>query len=89
MLIIGEKFNSSIPFVKKAMQSGDQDRLANLAVRQAAAGADYLDLNTAVFLQDEVPKMREVLEIILKPPLRPAHDRHAQPFCGRKNILGI
>lgn len=66
MLIIGEKFNSSIPFVKKAMQSGDKDRLAHLAARQVDAGADYLDLNTAVFLQDEVPKMREVLEIILE-----------------------
>ena len=45
MLIIGEKINSSIPSVKKAIAGKDRECLAALARDQAEAGADYIDVN--------------------------------------------
>ncbi|MCB8817433.1 dihydropteroate synthase [Desulfosporosinus shakirovi] len=47
MLIIGEKLNSSIPSVRQLINDKDSVAIQDLALRQAAAGADYLDLNTA------------------------------------------
>ncbi|MBW2675294.1 MAG: methyltetrahydrofolate cobalamin methyltransferase, partial [Deltaproteobacteria bacterium] len=44
MLIIGEKINSSIPSVKKAIAGKDKEYLAALARDQAEAGADYIDV---------------------------------------------
>ena len=48
MLIIGEKLNSAIPRVQEAVQSRDAAFIQDLARRQAAAGAHYLDLNTSM-----------------------------------------
>ncbi len=48
MLIIGEKLNGFIPAVGKAIQARDEEYLRDLAVRQEAAGADYLDVCAGV-----------------------------------------
>jgi len=45
MLIIGEKINGSIPSAKQIIQNFDEDKLLDLAERQAEAGADYIDVN--------------------------------------------
>ena len=45
MLVIGEKINASIKSVGQAISNKDQEFLANLAVAQADAGADYIDVN--------------------------------------------
>lgn len=45
MLIIGEKINASIPSTGKAIAAKDREFLASLARDQAAAGADYIDVN--------------------------------------------
>ncbi|SPF54044.1 Pterin binding enzyme [Candidatus Desulfosporosinus infrequens] len=47
MLIIGEKLNSSIPSVRQFINDKNTAAVQDLALRQVAAGADYLDLNTA------------------------------------------
>ncbi|WP_258360349.1 methyltetrahydrofolate cobalamin methyltransferase [Moorella sulfitireducens (nom. illeg.)] len=47
MLIIGEKLNSAIPGVRQIMEAKDAAAVQDLAVRQAAAGVHYLDVNTA------------------------------------------
>lgn len=47
MLIIGEKLNSAIPSVREAMLNKDVSFIKELAKRQAAGGADFLDINTA------------------------------------------
>ena len=48
MIIIGEKLNGFIPSVGKAIRERDEAFLRDLAVRQEAAGADYLDVCAAV-----------------------------------------
>ncbi|BCV21479.1 methyltetrahydrofolate cobalamin methyltransferase [Moorella sp. Hama-1] len=47
MLIIGEKLNSAIPGIRQIINDKDVAAIQDLALRQVAAGADYLDLNTA------------------------------------------
>jgi len=47
MLIIGEKLNSAIPGVRQIINNKDAAAVQDLALRQVAAGADYLDLNTS------------------------------------------
>ena len=62
MLIIGEKLNSSIPSVREFINNHDTAAIQDLAVRQAAAGADYLDLNTAQ--GDEVPNLKWLVQTV-------------------------
>ncbi len=45
MIVIGEKINGTRPEVADAILRRDADRIRHLARSQAAAGADYLDLN--------------------------------------------
>src|SRR5579863_7350816 len=47
MLIIGERLTSGNPSVKAAVLARDSAAIADLARRQAIAGADYLDIGTA------------------------------------------
>ncbi|KLU60725.1 5-methyltetrahydrofolate:corrinoid/iron-sulfur protein co-methyltransferase [Peptococcaceae bacterium CEB3] len=66
MIIIGEKINGSIPSVKQAIERRDSEFVHNLAIRQADAGADYLDVcagtapdveaETLIWLMDVVQK---------------------------------
>ena len=44
MIIIGEKINGTIPTVKSAIESKDEDFIFNLAIKQAETGADYIDV---------------------------------------------
>ena len=44
MIIIGEKINGSIPSTAKAIRERDEESIRNLALRQTACGAAYLDL---------------------------------------------
>ncbi|MDR3542999.1 MAG: dihydropteroate synthase [Desulfosporosinus sp.] len=62
MLIIGEKLNSSIPSVRQFIKDKDSAAVQDLALRQVAAGADYLDLNTAQ--GDEVSDMEWLVQTV-------------------------
>ncbi|MDD4262153.1 MAG: dihydropteroate synthase [Syntrophaceticus schinkii] len=62
MLIIGEKLNSTIPKVRKAIKEKDAAFVQDLAQKQAEAGADLLDVNTA--MEDEVNDMQWIVETI-------------------------
>lgn len=45
MIIIGEKINATRKSIARAIQARDAQAVAQVASAQAAAGADYLDLN--------------------------------------------
>lgn len=55
MIIIGEKINGTIPSVKKAIEARDDEFIRNLAIKQAEAGADYIDVcaSTAPEVEEE------------------------------------
>ncbi|SDH24266.1 dihydropteroate synthase [Desulfosporosinus hippei] len=62
MLIIGEKLNSAIPSVRQLINDKDVAAIQDLALRQVAAGADYLDLNTAQ--GDEIVNMEWLVRTV-------------------------
>jgi len=58
VIIIGEKINGTIPLVKEAIERRDVGFIADRAVKQAEAGADFIDIcaGTAPDLEIEVLK---------------------------------
>lgn len=62
MLIIGEKLNSAIPRVGQAIRDRDAPYLLELARRQVAAGANYLDVNTS--MGNEIQDMEWLVQTI-------------------------
>jgi 5-methyltetrahydrofolate corrinoid/iron sulfur protein methyltransferase len=67
MLAIAEKINATIPSVKTIIEERDENGLLALAQKQAAAGADYLDVNVGTGSggqQDEIEAMRWAVGLI-------------------------
>ena len=64
MLIIGEKINSTRKRIKEAIAARDAEYIQNLAIAQAEAGADYLDVNTGAFPSEEVELMEWLVGVV-------------------------
>lgn len=64
MIIIGEKINGAIPSVKKAIQDKDEAFIYNLAVRQAEAGADYIDICAGTAPEAEIDTLKWLINIV-------------------------
>lgn len=64
MIIIGEKINGTIPSVKKAIEEKDADFIRDLAIRQAEAGADYIDVCASTKPEVEVETLKWLMEIV-------------------------
>ncbi|WP_422447452.1 methyltetrahydrofolate cobalamin methyltransferase [Thermoanaerobacterium sp. DL9XJH110] len=64
MIIIGEKINGTIPSVKKAIEERDEDFIRNLAVKQAEAGADYIDVCAGTAPDVEVETLKWLMDIV-------------------------
>lgn len=64
MIVIGEKLNSSVKDTKTAMEQNDAAYIAALAKSQAEAGADYLDINAALFMEQEAEKLLWTLDTV-------------------------
>lgn len=65
MILIGEKLNTSIPKTQTAVAGRDTDYLINLIETQVEAGADYLDINTAAGVEDELESMKWLTKLAL------------------------
>lgn len=66
MIIVGEKLNSSIPKIQELMQKKDTEAIKQIAINQQESGANFLDINTAVFREDEYNMMEYILGIVLE-----------------------
>jgi cobalamin-dependent methionine synthase I len=64
MLIVGEKLNSSIKRVAAAIEARDVATIQDLARRQAEAGADYLDVNAAARVAEELDDLAWLIETV-------------------------
>jgi len=53
MIIIGELINASRKEVKKAIETGDSEAIQKIAKDQAEHGADYIDVNAGIFVDQE------------------------------------
>jgi 5-methyltetrahydrofolate--homocysteine methyltransferase len=69
MIIIGEKINATIPSVKTVIQERNEEKLLDLAQKQADAGARYIDVNVgtgAGSRDDEIAAMKWAIVTIQK-----------------------
>ena len=64
MLIVGEKLNSSIKRVAAAIETRDAATIQDLARSQAEAGADYLDVNAAARVTEELDDLAWLIETV-------------------------
>jgi 5-methyltetrahydrofolate--homocysteine methyltransferase len=95
MLIIGEKINSSIPSVGPAIEKKDKASIQKLAVDQAAAGADIIDVNAGALLDGEIellPWLVEIVQEVVDLPLcidspNPVALGKALAVCRKKAIV--
>lgn len=72
MIIIGEKINSTLKAIRPAMEARDTAAIQDLALRQAKAGANFIDVNAGMFLEDEPEKLTwlvESVQAVTKTPL--------------------
>lgn len=64
MIIIGEKINGTIPRVKKAIEEKNEDFIRDLAVKQAEAGADYIDVCASTAPDVEAQTLKWLMDIV-------------------------
>lgn len=64
MIIIGEKINSSRRGIAQAIAAGDRAYIQQEAKVQSEAGADYLDVNAAAFMEKEAECLKWVIEAV-------------------------
>lgn len=64
MIIIGEKINGSIPSVAKAIEERDAVFLQELAEKQSAAGADFIDVCASVPEKREAETLKWMIEAV-------------------------
>lgn len=64
MIIIGEKINGSIPAVKEAIEKRDAAFIADRAVKQAAAGANYIDVCASTAPELEIETLKWLIEVV-------------------------
>ncbi|HZJ58371.1 MAG TPA: dihydropteroate synthase [Clostridia bacterium] len=64
MIIIGEKLNTSIDEVGKAVQDSDIDAIEQIALSQVKAGADYIDVNCGTFVDREPELLKWMVTVL-------------------------
>ncbi len=66
MIIVGEKLNSSIPKMYDLMKEQNSEAIKQIAIDQQNSGANFLDINTAIFGENEYDMLKYVLDIVLE-----------------------
>ena len=82
MLVIGERINASNRSVAEAIARRDEEHVANLARAQAAAGADFIDVNAGTghgSVSDETETMKWLVEVVQAATDRPLAIDSAAP----------
>ncbi len=64
MIIIGEKINGSIPAVKAAIEKRDAAFIADRAITQAEAGADFIDICASTAPEEEIKTLQWLIAVV-------------------------
>ncbi|RTZ97797.1 MAG: methyltetrahydrofolate cobalamin methyltransferase [Deltaproteobacteria bacterium] len=64
MIIVGELINASRKAIAAAIESQDREQIQKVATDQAAAGADYIDVNAGVFVGKEPQYIKWLVETV-------------------------
>ncbi|MFO8081693.1 MAG: dihydropteroate synthase, partial [Armatimonadota bacterium] len=66
MIVIGELINGTREAVGRAIRARDDDAIAELAVRQADAGADFIDCNVGMVGAAEAEQMAWMVDVVTR-----------------------
>lgn len=64
MIIIGEKINGTTPAVKEAIEKRDAVFISDLAVKQAEAGADFIDVCAGTASEYEIDALKWLMNVV-------------------------
>jgi 5-methyltetrahydrofolate--homocysteine methyltransferase len=64
MIIIGELINASRKAIKAAIEAQDVEAIQKVAKEQAAAGADYIDVNAGIFVGKEPEYLKWLVQTV-------------------------
>ena len=64
MIIVGEKINSTRKPIAEAIAARDKEHIQKEANAQSEAGADYIDVNAAAFMEKEAECLHWVIETV-------------------------
>lgn len=80
MIIIGEKINGTIPPVKKAIEEKNEEFIRDRAIKQAEAGADFIDVCASTAPDVEVETLKWLINIVQKAVETPICIDSPNPF---------
>ncbi|MBK5245003.1 MAG: methyltetrahydrofolate cobalamin methyltransferase [Eubacteriaceae bacterium] len=64
MIIIGEKINGTIPVVKEAIEKRDAGFIADRAIKQTEAGADFIDVCASTAPDLEIDALKWLINVV-------------------------
>src|SRR5665647_1823846 len=64
MIIIGEKINGTIPVVKEAIEKRDAKFIADRAINQTEAGADFIDVCASTAPDLEIEALKWLINVV-------------------------
>jgi cobalamin-dependent methionine synthase I len=64
MIIVGELINASRKSIREAIDTRDKITLQKVARDEAIAGANYIDVNAGVFLDNEAELLKWLVELV-------------------------
>jgi 5-methyltetrahydrofolate--homocysteine methyltransferase len=64
MIIIGEKINGTIPVVKEAIEKRDAAFIADRAIKQAEAGAHFIDVCASTAPEFEIETLKWLMAVV-------------------------
>jgi len=64
MIIVGELINASRKRVRESIESQDRPLIQRLAKDQSDAGADYIDVNAGVFVDEETDYLKWLVDTV-------------------------
>ena len=86
MLIIAERINATRKPIAAALAARDADAIRDEARRQADAGADYIDINTALSPREETDLMVWAVENVRQATEKPVSVDTADPKTARAGL---
>ena len=64
MLIIGERINSTRESIAQAIKEKNSSFIQQEALKQVEAGADYVDVNAGIFMEEETRYLSWLVEVV-------------------------
>ena len=64
MIIVGELINTSRSVIEQAVKQDNRALIQSIAMKQAQAGADYIDVNAGTFVEKEVDMLPWLVETV-------------------------